>query len=169
MIATRSLRYILALSVASCWIGQVATAQNAAPQPEPDALVKLQAMVTNLGYTTTLSSDKQHFYFDRQAAKYNYRIDLTISGNNDLIYVYNYIDTFSAAQLAKVPYQKIMEFQNSGNFFFSMDNTSSGEDFYANEVFGVAALDPAKLRIRLDGFANSLDQSDTLWNTKLWK
>ena len=165
---TRRLFFVVALTAP--WLfQQAARADDNAPQPEPDALVKLQAMVTNLGYTTTLSADKQHFYFDRQSTKYNYRIDLALSTDGELIYVYNYIDTFSAAQLAKVPFTAIMEYQNSGNFFFSMDKTGSGEDFYANKVFGSANLTPPALRLKLDGFVSSLDETDALWNTKLWK
>ncbi len=162
---TRILASLFALSLA---LSPVARA-NTTPQPEPAALVKLQTMVTNLGYTTTLSDDKQHFYFDWPSSKYTYRIDLAVSTNGNLAYVYNYIDTFNPSELAKVPYVKIMEYQNSGNVFFSMDNTAQGEDFYANEAFDIAGITPASLRTHLEDLVSALDETDTLWNTKLWK
>jgi hypothetical protein len=139
------------------------------PPPQVKALDTLKTLVTNMGYTTTYATDKSHFYFDVQE-KYDYHIDMTISPNGELVYLYYYIDTFDAGQLAKVPYQKMMEFQNSGNMFFSMDGSGGkGEDLYANEVFGYAGITPVVLRGELDNLANSLDATDSLWNMKLWK
>jgi hypothetical protein len=133
------------------------------------ALDTLKTLVTNMGYATTYATDKSHFYFDVQG-KYDYHIDVTVSSNGELVYLYNYIDTFDAGQMAKVPYQKIMEYQNSGNVYFSMDGSSGkGEDLYANEVFGYAGLTTVVLRGELDNLTNALNESDTLWNTKLWK
>jgi hypothetical protein len=132
-------------------------------------LAKLQQIVTNLGYTTTWSPDKQHFYFDYPSSNYTYRIDMAISTNGDLIYAYNYIDTFDAGQVAKMPYVKMLEFQNTGNVFFSLDNTGKGEDLYANEIFGTAGVSPVIVRTQLQGLVNALDSTDALWNTKLWK
>ncbi len=140
------------------------------PTPaQAKALDTLNTLVTNMGYTTTYSPNKAHFYFDLQG-KYDYRIDMTISPNEELVYVYYYIDTFNAEQMAKVPYQKMMEFQNSGSVFFSMDGSSGkGEDLYANEFFGYPGLTSVILRGELDNFTQSLDSTDNLWNTKLWK
>jgi hypothetical protein len=146
------------------------TASADSPAGPPSAeLSKLQQIVTNLGYNTTWSSDNQHFYFDYPSANYTYRIDIAVSTAGDLIYAYNYIDTFDATQIAKMPYVKMLEFQNSGNVFFSLDNTGKGEDLYANEVFGTAGVNPVILRTQLQGLVSALDSTDTLWNSKLWK
>ncbi len=147
---------------------QVPAAKADLPQDEAKDLAKLETMVTNLGYTTTDATDKSHFWIDWQG-KYNYRIDFQVSNDGSMIYLYSYIDTWTPDQLAKVPYMKMLEFQNSGNVYFSMQNTSKGEDFYSNQAFSMAALTPAELRSQLDYFVKQTDSSDNLWNTKLWK
>jgi hypothetical protein len=158
-------------------LGLLAGLALAAPAAKADGLTPAQVnglaaldkMVTNMGYTVTYATDKSHIYFDIQG-NYDYRIDLALSPNGQLVYLYNYIDTFDAGQMAKVPYQKMMEYQNSGNVFFSMDGSSGkGEDLYANEVFGYPGITPVSLRSQLDTFTQSLDQTDKWWNTKLWK
>jgi hypothetical protein len=157
------------LLAASLTLATAITAPADSPAAPGAELSKLQQIVTNLGYTTSWSADKQHFYFDYPSSNYTYRIDMAISTNGDLIYAYNYIDTFDDKQVAKIPYVKMLEFQNSGNVFFSLDNTGKGEDLYANEIFGTAGVTPVIVRTQLQGLVNALDSTDTLWNTKLWK
>jgi hypothetical protein len=160
--------YIVPILAVALMAIQPAHAQSA-PAAEPAALSNLQTMVNNLGYTTTLSPDKQHFYFQWQSPKYTYQIDLVLSTDGDLVYLYNYIDTFDPSEVARMPDTKMMEYQNTHDFFFSFGNESKGEDLYANSIFGTEGITPALLRTRITNFANSLDNTDTLWNTKLWK
>ncbi len=137
------------------------------PQTETKSLATLETMVGNLGYTTTDATDKSHFWIEWQG-KYNYRIDFQVSNDGEMVYLYTYIDTWTPDQLAKVPYMKMLEFQNIGNVYFSMQNTGKGEDFYVNEAFSMPGLTPASLRGQLEYFVKQIDGSDNLWNTKLW-
>jgi hypothetical protein len=160
--------YVIPIIAVALMAIQSAHAQST-PAAEPVALSNLQTMVNNLGYTTTLSPDKQHFYFQWQSPKYNYQIDMVLSTNGDLVYLYNYINVFDASDVARMPVTKMMEYQNTNDFFFSFGNESKGEDLYANAIFGTEGITPALLRTRLADFVNSLDNTDTLWNTSLWK
>src|ERR1700723_4450110 len=72
--------YIIPIVAVALMAIQPAHAQST-PAAEPVALSNLQTMVNNLGYTTTLSPDKQHFYFQWQSPKYNYQIDMVLSTN----------------------------------------------------------------------------------------
>lgn len=128
----------------------------------------LKTFVTNMGYTTTYAADKSHFYFDI-SGKYDYHLDITASADGTLIYVYDYIGPLTPTQLTKVPYRKILEFQNISNVFFTMDASGKSEDLYVQEVFGASGITLADFREEFDHFRNALDETDSLWNPKLWK
>jgi hypothetical protein len=164
----RPARLLAALLVTTFGVSSAALADNT-PAPISPTLAAMETMVKNMGYTTTDATDNSHFYFDLQG-KYDYHVDLAVSPNGELVYLYNYIDTFDAAKMAKAPIVKMMEYQNTGNVFFSMDSSSGkGEDLYANEVFGYPGITPAILRDQFDNLTKSLDETDALWNTDLWK
>ena len=161
----------LAIMGAALWLSAFTSARMAradTPDAEGKSLASLETMVGNLGYNTTNATDKSHFWIDWQG-KYSYRIDFQTSADGNMIYLYTYIDTFTPDQIAKTPFVKMLEFQNNGNVYFSMQNTSKGEDIYLNEAFSAPGLTPALLRGQLDYFVKQIDGSDTLWNTKLWK
>ncbi|GAB0116266.1 hypothetical protein Acid7E03_03380 [Acidisoma sp. 7E03] len=138
----------------------------------PAAQLKVQDMlksyVTDMGYTPTYSADKSHFYFD-VTGKYDYHIDVTTSPNGELVYMYYYVGTPTPAQKARIPYQKILEFQASSNVFFFLTKADKVEDLYVQSVFGGSDVTLVAFRGQLDHFRNALDQTDALWNPKLWK
>jgi hypothetical protein len=135
------------------------------------ALAKLQTMVTNLGYATTAAADNSHFRIEYQGPNSDdYTVDFMMSSDDTLIYTYTYLETYEAGQMNKVPFQKLLEFQNNGNVYFSLQKNAQGtEDFYANSVFGAPGIAPPDLRDELDYLIKRMDQSSDLWDPKQWK
>ncbi len=66
-------------------------------------------------------------------------------------------------------FTKLLEADDVGNFYFSMEHQTAGEKLYANAIISLAGLKPADLRGTLSGMVGKADASDALWNTSLWK
>ncbi len=150
-------------------LGLAATAYADTPQAMPPALVSLETMVSNLGYTVTESTDKQSFSIPWSSDNYNYKIHFDLSEDRTLAYAYVDIDTYTQAQLTKMKFVKILEASDSGDFYFSMESNSSGATLYANAIIPMKGLTPQDLRSTLEGWAGKLDASRGLWDTSLWK
>ncbi len=135
---------------------------------EPAALAKLQTMVANLGYTTTLASDNQSFSID-WTGNYNYKITFDIAQDGSMAYAYVPVITYTAAQMAKLQYVKLMEENDIGDFYFSMEDKSDGEALYANIMLPVTGLTPATLRTRVQGISDKLNDTANTWDTTTWK
>jgi hypothetical protein len=147
-------------------LGSVAKADS--PAAEPQALASLATMVQNLGYTTTLSADKQAFAIT-WTGQYNYIIHFDLSNDGTLVYLYTDLETYTPAQLASLQYVKLLEASNTSDFFFSTENFPSGEDIYANAILPAAGLTPQYLRSTLSDWAGKIDASDALWDPTMWK
>ncbi|MBU6448232.1 MAG: hypothetical protein KGQ26_01275 [Rhodospirillales bacterium] len=155
----------LALAIAS---GGVAAAGT--PAQEDPALAKLQQMVGNLGYSTTTASDNQSFGFQWQT-NYNYTINFEISKDATLAYAYVRLGTLGPDKLAKLDYAKLLEDDDTGDFYFSMEKQQDGasEVLYGNMVVPMSGLTPERLRGQLQAMGNKLDQSAATWDYSLWK
>lgn len=145
-----------------------AAAQADTPQAKPTALASLETMVTNLGYATTDSTDNQSFSI-MWSGKYNYKIHFDLSQDGTLGYAYVDLDTFTPAQIAKMQFVKMLEADDVGDFYFSMEKTSSGETLYANAIVPLDGLTPQSLRTTLGDWTNKIDANDADWNSDLWK
>ena len=160
-------KILLGVGVA-LWLGGAALADT--PAPEDPALSKLQQMVENLGYATKLSSDNQTFSTQWQAV-YDYTMIFNISKGVTLGYVYVKMGSFNPDQLAKLDYAKLLEADDVGDFYFSMERQADGksEKLYANVVLGLGGLSPADLRSLLQAMANRLDKTSAVWDPSTWK
>jgi hypothetical protein len=139
-----------------------------APKPEPAVLSQLQDEVTNLGYTTTLADDKQSFSI-AWTGSYSYKIHFDLAGDASLAYAYVDIEDLTPAQLAKLNFIKLLEENDIGNFYFSMESNSTGETLYANAVIPVTGFTPQMLRTTVQGISDKLNDTAPLWDTSLWK
>ncbi|MBB5372067.1 hypothetical protein [Acidocella aromatica] len=147
--------------------GLAAWADNAGPT-EPDGLSKLQTMVGNLGYTTSLDSDKQAFAIEWHG-DYDYRLHFDLSKDGTLAYAYVNVNTYKPADLAKLNLTKLLETSDIGDFYFSMENSTDGESLYANAIIPLAGLTPQSLRAMLESINDKLSSSSQIWDTSLWK
>ena len=163
-------RRYLGASLALALVLSIAPAARAdsTPQTESEGLSKLQAMVNNLGYTTELSSDKQSFAIQWNG-DYDYRVHFDISKDSTLAYAYVNIATYTPADMAKLNLSKLLEVNDIGDFYFSMESGTAGESLYANVVIPLSGLTPQILRSRLDNINDELNSSAQVWDTSLWK
>ena len=164
------LRRYLGASLALALLLSVAPAARAdsTPQTESEGLSKLQAMVNNLGYTTDLASDKQSFAIQCNG-DYNYRVHFDLSKDGTLAYAYVNIATYKPADMAKLDLSKLLEVNDIGDFYFSMESGTAGESLYANAVIPLSGLTPQMLRTTLDGLNDKLNSSSKVWDTSRWK
>lgn len=152
--------------VASLNVAKADTTANTPPQ-----LAALETMVSNLGYTVTESSNKQYFWITWDGAgNYNYKMHFDLSNSGTVYYAYVQLTTLSAAQLPKLQYAKMLEANDARNFYFSMESADSGgETLYGNAILPVTGLTPQALRTILTNWSGSMDSTDALWDTTLWK
>ncbi|MBU6419949.1 MAG: hypothetical protein KGQ79_09515 [Proteobacteria bacterium] len=161
-------RHVLGLGVAaSIAMGGLAVA---APGKEDPALAKLQQMVGNLGYITTLAADNQSFGF-QWLADYTYTIDFELSKDDTLAYAYVRLGTFGPDKLDKLNYAKLLQYSDTGDMYFSMEAQpgGKGEVLYGNTLVPMKGLTPEILRGLLQSMANKLDNSAQTWDYSLWK
>jgi hypothetical protein len=146
-------------------------AYAATPAPESPALVKLQQMVDNLGYDTTLSPDGTEFKFPWQGNNYSYTIHFSLLPNQTLAYAYVDLLTYNQTQLTKLNYVKLLELNDTGDFYFSMEKGQDGksEELYANSFAPVNGLTPEGLRVLLQRISDQIDNSGNVWDSSLWK
>ncbi|HTQ71862.1 MAG TPA: hypothetical protein VMH92_10270 [Acidocella sp.] len=137
---------------------------------EDPVLAKLQQMVGNLGYTTTLASDNQSFGIQWQG-NYNYTIRFDTSKDDSLAYAYVKLGNYGPDQLAKLDFAKLLEISDAGDFYFSMEKHADGksESLYANTLLALSGLTPEALRGLLQSMASKLDDSAAIWDPSLWK
>jgi hypothetical protein len=145
-----------------------ATARADDKTSKPPALAALEKMVGNLGYATTDSSDNQAFSFS-WAGKYNYTIHIDLSRDGTLAYTYVDLVTLTPEQIAKLQFVHLLEANDIGDFYFSMEKNGTGETLYANGIIPVQGLTPQSLRTTLSEYSDKIDGADNLWNTDLWK
>jgi hypothetical protein len=138
-----------------------------APQPEPAALSQLQTVVTNLGYTTTLSKDNQSFSIP-WTGNYDYKVHFDLAPDGSIGYAYIDIEDLTPDQLAKLNFVKLLEASDVGNFYFSMESISNGETLYANAIIPLNPS-PQLLRTTLQGIDDKLNESSQIWDTSRWK
>jgi hypothetical protein len=160
------------LTLAAVMALALAATTNAAkadtPVTTPPALASLETMIQNLGYTTKDSSTKQSFSIV-WPGKYNYTMHFSLSQDGTIGYTYVDLATFTPPQTAKIQFVNMLEADDVGDFYFSMEHNSDGETAYANAMIPLDGLTPSSLRDTLTGFSNKIDQSEDLWNTDLWK
>jgi hypothetical protein len=162
-------RYVgVSLALALLLSGGFAAHADSAPQTEPEGLSKLQSLVNNLGYTTELASDKQAFAIQWHG-DYDYRLHFDLSKDGTLVYAYVNINTYKPADLAKLNLTKLLETNDVGDFYFSMETSTDGEALYANAIIPVSGLTPQSLRSTLDSINDKLSSSSQVWDTSLWK
>jgi hypothetical protein len=145
-----------------------ATARADTPAAEPAPLAALQAMVGNLGYATTTADDKQAFSIT-WSGNYDYEMHFYLSKDGTLGYAYVQLTTLTPGQLAKMQYIKMLEADDVGDFFFSMEKSDTGEHLYANAIIPLSGMTPPYLRSILEGWVSKMDASDNLWDPHLWK
>jgi hypothetical protein len=168
--APQSRKHIAGICLAAAVLLGARPALADAPKPEPAALTQLQNEVSNLGYTTTLADDKQSFSIPWSGSgNYSFKIHFDLSGDASLGYLYIDIEDLTPAQLAKLNYIKLLEKNDVGNFYFSMENISTGETLYANAVIPVTGFTPQTLRTTLQGVSDKLNDTAQYWDTSLWK
>jgi hypothetical protein len=162
----RGFHLVLPLALTLAWFCANAAGAEAA-QPPPAALTKLEAMVANLGYTVSESPDKQSFGIT-WSGQYDYGVHFNVSKDQSLAYIYVQIVTLTPAQLAKLQYTKLLEANDGGDFYFSMESDENGaERLYANGMIPLAGLTLQDLRITLEGWISDLDGSAPLWSSYL--
>ena len=138
------------------------------PAAVPAGLASLETMTQNLGYTTKESQTKQSFSIV-WPGKYNYTMHFSLSQDGTLGYTYVDLATFTPPQTAKMQFINMLEADDAGDFYFSMEHNSDGETAYANAMIPIDGLTPQSLRATLSGFSDKIDQSDNLWKAGLWK
>jgi hypothetical protein len=158
-----TLAAFLALACAAVFAAKADT-----PPTAPPKLAALETMIQNLGYTTKESQSKQSFSIV-WPGKYNYTMHFSLSQDNTLGYTYVDLATFTPDQQAKMKFVNMLEADDTGDFYFSMEHNSDGETAYANAILPIDGLTPQSLRATLSGFSDKIDQSDNLWNSDLWK
>jgi hypothetical protein len=137
---------------------------------EPPELASLETMVGNLGYTTTEDPKKQWFSITWSGAgNYNYKMHFSLSNSKTVYYAYVQLTDLTAAQLEKLQYAKLLEANDAGDFYFSMEKNDAGETLYGNAIIPVGGLTPQGLRTILSNWSDSMDATDAIWNTALWK
>ena len=154
-----ALAFVLALASA---------AKADTPPTAPPKLAALETMIQNLGYTTKESQSKQSFS-TVWSGKYNYTMHFSLSQDGTLGYTYVDLATFTPDQQAKMKFVNMLEADDVGDFYFSMEHNNDGETAYANAIIPIDGLTPQSLRATLSGFSDKIDQSDNLWNSDLWK
>ncbi len=162
-------RCVLGLALAfSLALGGMAAADTSAT--EDPVLAKLQQMVGNLGYSTTLTSDNEFFGIQWQG-NYNYTISFETSKDGTLAYAYVKLGNYGPDQLAKLDFAKLLETSDAGDFYFSMEKHADGksESLYANTLVPLSGLTPGTLRGLLQSMTNKLDNSAAIWDPGLWK
>ncbi|WP_284945116.1 hypothetical protein [Acidisoma cladoniae] len=149
--------------------GGIAAAGTLSPE-NPDQ-AKLQQMVTNLGYDTTLSPSGKSIQFKLQQGNYVYPTGLQINPSHTLAYAYADLITYDSAQLAKLNLTKLLEENNSADFYFSMEKKpdGKGEELYANAVIPMSGISPQILRNLFQNMTDSLAESAQVWDSSLWK
>lgn len=158
--------------ISSLALGAAAKADTPAATPAAASagLTALETMVQNLGYTTTEASDKQSFFFVwTSQAQYDYKIHLSLSHDGTMAFAYVGLGNLTAAQLTKLQYAKLLEADDSGDFYFSMEPNGTGEWLYGNAILAAKGLKPQSLRSTLQDMASDLDSADNLWDTSTWK
>ena len=162
-------RYILALSLATALGGAAAvTARADSPATEPAPLALLQTDATNLGYSPVLANDKQSFSI-AWTGDYNYKLHFQLSRDASIAYVYVNIGDFTPEQLGKLDFIKLLQENDLGNFFFSMEKSGTGQTLYANAIIPISGLTQQQLRTILQGVSDKLSDTAAVWDTSQWK
>ncbi len=99
------------------------------PVAKPPGLASLETMVANLGYTPTESANQQDFSIV-WSGKYDYKLHFNLSHDGTLAYAYAYVDltTLQPDQLGKLPFTKLLETDDAGDFYYSMESHNGHEN-----------------------------------------
>lgn len=148
------------------------SAQTAAPpdkEMSPE-LTAIKTMLNNIGYATTDAESKRSVEI-KINGKYEYPAGFSLTGNKKTLLIYTTLMTLKPEQIAKFPFVKALEFDDSAMSYFSMTKTAngSGEVVYRNAYLEVSSLTPQLLRETIDAFRGNADESDIYWNPELWK
>jgi hypothetical protein len=156
----RVLPLILGLMAGMAWADTPAT--------KAPGMATLETMVTNLGYSTTEGADHKDFSIV-WTGKYDYKLHFNLSRDGTMGYAYVDLTTLQPDQLAKLPFTKLLETDDAGDFFYSMENHNGHETLYGNVIIPISGLTPQSLRSILENAVAKLDADDKYWNSDLWK
>lgn len=161
-----------ALAVAAVALGgapDLAAAQTAnRPPPAGAPLKPYRKMLETMGYATHLSPAGGHFYIAIHGT-YNYTIDFALSDDRSYLWVYSLVYEYSAAQLAQVNMQKLLEENDSVPEFFSLHPEDGGKtELFLQIALPLASVSPKVIRQVIDSIDRNLDADDSTWNPDLW-
>lgn len=147
----------------------LAAAQTGVNAPAGAALKPYRKILESMGYVTHLSPTGGHFYIEVHGY-YDYTIDFAQSEDKTYLWVYTLVYEYTAAQMAQVNMQKLLEENDSIPEFFSLHP----EDGDKTELFMQIALPGASVNAKsirqvIDSIDKNLDADDATWNPDRWK
>jgi hypothetical protein len=159
---------ILAFGLLAALTAAAATPARAQSAPKPTALAALESIAANLGPTTDAASNQS--FSIPWPGKYNVTIEFDTATDGSVGYAFVLLASYKPAELARLPYAKLLEQDDKGDYFYSAEpDPNGGERLYANAVIPLAGLTPPLLRGLLTGMAAKITAADSDWNTALWK
>ena len=165
------MRTCLGIVVAMCLFLVGAAEAKAAPLTDDT----LKAMLENLGYTVTVTSDKppRHFRIDETAPvnDLDFTITFNLSTAKDPTVLWIYAGLYEIPADKPAPSSALLALlaknDEIGPTFFSY--STDNKLLYLNAPTANVDITPAVLRLKIKNFITKLDSTYSLWNVPKWK
>lgn len=147
----------------------LAAAQTGVHAPPGAALKPYRKILESMGYETHLSPTGGHFYIDIHG-NYDYTIDFAQSEDKTYLWVYTLVYEYTAAQLAQLDMQKLLEENDSIPEFFSLHPEDGDKtELFMQIALPATSVNAKSIRQVIDSIDRNLDADDATWNPDLWK
>ena len=148
----------------------VVTASAHADTSIAPALKNMETMVTNLGYTTTESSDKSYFSITLTSpGNNNYTFNFFTPDDGQTLVIYCPAQNIPLTAAGKMPVMAMLDFGDHSDNYYTVEKFSDHIEIFLNTELSPAGLTPAVLRVRLQALIDDLDKSKSLWDTSTWQ
>jgi hypothetical protein len=162
------LRFAKRFAVAAAFtLGLIASAQ--ADSAIAPALKNMETMVTNLGYTTTESTDKTFFTINVSSNNNSYIFNFMAPDDGQTLVIYSPAQSIPLASAGKMPVLDMLDFGDHSDNYYTAEKFPDHFEIFLNTELTTAGLTPGVLRVRLQGLVDDLDKSKSIWDSTSWK
>lgn len=159
---------VLLASALSGGGGALAATQTPAHSKDEIALKPYRKLLEGMGYPTQSSPSGEHFYIVIHS-NFDYTIDFSFSGDRTYLWVYTLVYSYSDAELARLPTQKLLADNDSAPEFFSLHKDDDKTDLFLQIAMPIASVNAKSIRRVIDSIDRNLNDDQADWNPTSWQ